>query len=205
MRGFFLSLAHSMGRVSLPANQDIMLTLDYLQSILFKREQASVTPHVTPRAVNPHQIDPIIIVKPEVEGLEKPEWVLESAAGYDGIIELIQTKGLPVCVVLEHNEVGNFSMHQGGFEQTSQSIWVMEMVAADEDRRKVQVECRQRMERIISILGKHFDEDDKPLVGKWDLHDIPYGIRNAGSNYTGYEFVLHFAEDIDLSYHPIES
>lgn len=194
-----------MGKVSLPANQDIMLTLDYLQSILFKREQASVTPHVTPRAVNPHQIDPIIIVKPEVEGLEKPEWVLESAAGYDGIIELIQTKGLPVCVVLEHNEMGNLSIRPGGFMMASQSIWIMEMVAADEDRRAIQMNCWRRMKRIISVLAKHFDDDDKPLVGKWDPEDIPYGIRNAGSNYTGYEFVLHFAEDIDLSYHPLES
>lgn len=161
-----------------------MLTLEYLKSILFKEETETVVPMV--------------------RGLDKPDWVLESATGYDGIIELIQNKDVPVCVVLEHNELGNFSMHQGGFEQASQSIWVMEMVAADEDRRKVQVECRRRMTRILSILGKHFDNDDQPLVDKWDLHDIPYGIRNAGPNYTGYEFVLHFAEDIDLSYHERE-
>lgn len=182
-----------------------MLTLDYLQSILFKREQVNVTPHVTPRAVNPQPLnpDPLIVVKPEVEGLEKPEWVLESAAGYDGIIELIQTKGLPVCVVLEHNEVGNLSIRPGGFMMASQSIWIMEMVAADEDRRAIQMNCWRRMKRIISVLAKHFDDDDKPLVNKWDPEDIPYGIRNAGSNYTGYEMLLHFNEDIDLSYHPL--
>lgn len=164
------------------------MTLEYLQSILFKEETQNGVTTLTP----------------EVEGLNEPDWVLESAAGYDGIIELIQNKGLPVTVVLEHNEMGNFSFHQGGFEQASQSIWVMEMVAADEDRRQIQVQCKRRMERILSILGKHFDDDDKPLVDKWDLHDIPFGIRNAGSNYTGYEFVLHFNEDIDLSYHERE-
>ncbi len=142
-----------------------MLTLEYLKSILFKEETETVVPMVL--------------------GLDKPDWVLESAAGYDGIIELIQTKGLPVAVVLEHNEMGNLSIRPGGFMMASQSIWIMEMVAADEDRRALQMNCWRRMKRIISVLAKHFDDDDKPLVDKWDPEDIPYGIRNAGSNYTG--------------------
>lgn len=190
MRGFFLSLASDGGRVSLPANLDTMLTLDYLKSILFIEETETVNGVTT-------------TITPEVEGVTSEDQVLESAAGYDGIIELIQTKGLPVAVVLEHNEMGNLSIRPGGFMMASQSIWIMEMVAADEDRRAIQMNCWRRMKRIISVLAKHFADDDKPLVDKWDPEDIPYGIRNAGSNYTGYEMLLHFNEDIDLSYHPL--
>lgn len=191
MRGFFLSLASDGGRVSLPANLDTMLTLDYLKSILFIEETETVNGVTT------------TTITPEVEGVTSEDQVLESAAGYDGIIELIQTKGLPVAVVLEHNEMGNLSIRPGGFMMASQSIWIMEMVAADEDRRAIQMNCWRRMKRIISVLAKHFDEDDEPLVDKWEPEDIPYGIRNAGSNYTGYEMLLHFNEDIDLSYHPL--
>lgn len=191
MRGFFLSLASDGGRVSLPANLDTMLTLDYLKSILFIEETETVNGVTT------------TTITPEVEGVTSVDQVLESAAGYDGIIELIQTKGLPVAVVLEHNEMGNLSIRPGGFMMASQSIWIMEMVAADEDRRAIQMNCWRRMKRIISVLAKHFDDDDKPLVDKWEPEDIPYGIRNAGSNYTGYEMLLHFNENIDLSYHPL--
>lgn len=191
MRGFFLSLASDGGRVSLPANLDTMLTLDYLKSILFIEETETVNGVTT------------TTITPEVEGVTSEDQVLESAAGYDGIIELIQTKGLPVAVVLEHNEMGNLSIRPGGFMMASQSIWIMEIVAADEDRRAIQMNCWRRMKRIISVLAKHFDDDDKPLVDKWEPEDIPYGIRNAGSNYTGYEMLLHFNENIDLSYHPL--
>jgi len=146
------------------------------------------------------------ILDNEVPGLkDTAEQVLESAAGYDGIIEIIETKGLPIAVILEHNELGNLSVRPGGFQTSSQSIWVMQMVAADEDRRAIQLECWSMAKRIISVLLLHLDigePNDKPIA-QWDPHDIPYGIRNAGPNYTGYELVLHFAEDIDLSYHPL--
>lgn len=146
------------------------------------------------------------ILTNEVPGLtDTSKQVLESAAGYDGIIELIETKEEPVAVVLEHNEMGNISIRPGGLQLSSQSLWVMEMVAADEDRRAIQLQCWERAKRIISVLIHRWEVDaakDK-AIKQWDWHDIPYGIRNAGPNYTGYELVLHFTEDIDISYHPL--
>ena len=65
-----------------------MLTLDYLKSILFIEETETVNGVTTTS------------ITPEVEGVTSEDQVLESVAGYDGIIELIQTKGLPVAVVL---------------------------------------------------------------------------------------------------------
>ncbi len=128
--------------------------------------------------------------------------VIESAAGYDGIIELIQTKELPVAVILEHNEVGNFSFRPGGFLQASQSIWIMEMVAVDEDRRSIQQNCFNSVRHLLTAL-KTVKEDlpdgSMDELAGWDWLEIPYGVRNAGSNFTGYEVTLYFRENTDLS------
>lgn len=124
--------------------------------------------------------------------------IIESAAGYDGIVALIQTKGISPIVILENSEVGEFSLRPGGFLKSSQSVWVMKMVGRDGDRRAVQDECFAMMKRIIKVFVKH--EKDAEL-DQWDWGDrIPWGIRNAGPNFTGYEFTLGFSEDTDLSY-----
>ena len=126
------------------------------------------------------------------------EQIIESAAGYDGIVALIQTKGITPMVVLEHNSTGELSMRPGGFSNASQSIWIMRMVGRDTDRTAMQNKCFDDMKRIVSILGKH--KKQQALYG-WQPDSIPYSIRNAGANFTGYEFTLHFEEDIDLTYH----
>ncbi len=123
--------------------------------------------------------------------------IIESAAGYDGIVALIQTKGMQTAVVLEHNEVGEYSFRPGGFQRASQSIWVMRMVGADDDRRVVQDQMKDLMQRILGVFVHH--EHDSQL-SNWEWGSVPYGIRNAGPNYTGYEFTMSFNEDLDLSY-----
>lgn len=125
--------------------------------------------------------------------------VIESDAGYDGIIELIQNKSMPRTVILEHNEIGELSFRTGGFMLASQSLWVMEMVAANESRLEVQQRCWNRAKRIIAILAHAKDEEDFE-VGQLDWSSIPYGVRNAGPSYTGYEFTLRFTEDYELSF-----
>ena len=138
------------------------------------------------------------ILSGEVERLNDLEHqVIESAGGYDGIVSLIQTKGLQKVVVLENNSVGELSIRPGGFMMATQSIWIMLMVARDADRQAVQMECFNDMKRIICVLTKHIHSEQ--LKG-WQPESIPYAIRNAGPNYTGYEFSLNFWEDVDLSY-----
>lgn len=149
-----------------------MLTLQYLQNIL--------------RGQMPNDI-----TKPATQ-------IIESPGGYDGIISLIQTKGISPMVILEHSEMGEFSVRPGGFMKTSQSVWVMKMVGKEEDRRKVQDECLEMVKRIIGVFINHNKESE---LAEWEWDHIPYGVRNAGANFTGYEFTLHFSEDIDLGYH----
>lgn len=137
------------------------------------------------------------IIGGKIDGLtDTTEQVMESDAGYDGIIELIQTKGLPLAMVLEPSEMGNFSFRPGGFHITTQSVWIMEMVGADETRRAVQQRCFTALHNLLVTLKDH--KDDSQLEG-WDWLDIPYGVRNAGPNYTGYEVFIRFTEDTDLA------
>lgn len=125
--------------------------------------------------------------------------IIEAAGGYDGIVALIQTKNISPMIILENSEVGEFSFQPGGFLKSSQSLWVMQMVPKDGDRQKVQQECFKMMKRILSVFGKYEKKD--PELEEWEWDRIPYGVRNAGANYTGYEFTLYFSEDTDLSYH----
>ena len=101
-------------------------------------------------------------------------------------------------VILEHSEMGEISVRPGGFMKTSQYVWVMKMVGKEEDRRKVQDECLEMVKRIIGVFINHNEESE---LAEWEWDHIPYGVRNAGANFTGYEFTLHFSEDIDLGYH----
>lgn len=149
-----------------------MLTLQYLQNILRGQMPNDITKSATQ--------------------------IIESPGGYDGIISLIQTKGISPMVILEHSEMGEFSVRPGGFMKTSQSVWVMKMVGKEEDRRKVQDECLEMVKRIIGVFINHNEESE---LAEWEWDHIPYGVRNAGANFTGYEFTLHFSEDIDLGYH----
>ena len=149
-----------------------MLTLPYLQNIL--------------RGQLPNEIN-----KPDKQ-------IIEAAGGYDGIVSLIQTKGISPMVILENSEIGEFGFLPEGFLKSSQSIWVMKMVAKDEDRQRVQNECMKMVKRILSIMGKH--EHDAELE-EWEYDRIPWAVRNAGANFTGFEFTLYFSEDTDLSYH----
>ncbi len=123
--------------------------------------------------------------------------VIESAAGYDGIVSLVQTKGITPMVVLEHNSVGELSFRPGGFQNASQSIWIMKMVGRNANRQEVQDSCVEDMKTIVSLLMKY---KGYPQVVGWQPESIPYSVRNAGPNFTGYEFTLHFAEDINLFY-----
>lgn len=135
------------------------------------------------------------IIKPSTQ-------IIEAAGGYDGIVSLVQKKNISPVVILENSEVGEFSFLPEGFLRSSQSIWVMKMVAKDEDRKKVQDECMAMMMKILAIFAK-YDEDHpegNPLK-EWEYDRIPWGVRNAGANYTGYEFTLYFSENTDLEYH----
>ena len=153
-----------------------MLTLNYLKSILFVNGRA------------------------DIDGIDRKERILESRAGMDGAIQIIQNKNLPVCICLEHAERHTLSLrNMGGFHESTQSVWIMEMVGEKEDGQEVMQRCYDRFKRLYSILINHCE--DKELVGWIENNEINAYAREAGS-YVGYEVFINFRENMDLSYAP---
>lgn len=155
-----------------------MLSLNYLTSILF-----------------PDNL-------PDMEGIESKEQVLEARAGMGGAVQLLQSKNLPVAIVLEHAEQHQLSLrNDGGFHECTQSVWIMEMKAYNEEEAEVMERCYQRFKRLYSIMLHHHELGDAEL-GRWiETNEMNAYDREAGS-YVGYEVFIHFREDEDLSYVP---
>lgn len=131
-----------------------------------------------------------------LSGIMPPPNIIESEAGYDAIIELIQTKGLERVIIFEPPEGGVFKVQPGGLDDTACSIWVMRMVGSDDSRRAIQRQCRKTLKAIIATFLKY--RHDAPLQG-WRMDSMPYSIRNAGANYTGYEMTIYFSDETKLS------
>lgn len=151
-----------------------MLTIDYLKQLCFPQGQ------------------------PDVDGLDRQDWVMECRAGMDGAIALIQTKNVPVAVVLEQPESGRLMLrNDGGFVDTVQSLWVMEQVPFNGNAPEVMQRCMDRVVRLYSILVSH--HADRQLRRWAESNEVGYYAREANS-YVGYEMTIHFREDKDLSY-----
>ena len=125
-----------------------------------------------------------------------PTNIIESDAGYDAIIELIQTKGLEKVIIFEPPEGGVFKLLPWGMDEAACSIWVMRMVGNEENRREIQKQCRKTLKAIIATFSVH--RRDAALQG-FQIESIPYSVRNAGANYTGYEMTIYFNDDTNLS------
>jgi len=171
-----LSLSKISDWLTLPQNIEIMLSLNYLKSILFVNGRA------------------------DIDGIDRNERILEARAGMDGAIQMIQNKDLPLCIVLEHAERHTLSMHNmGGFHECTQSIWLMERVASGEDAQEVMERCYARFRRLYSILIEHSDEPQ--LQGWIENNEVNAYAREAG-DYVGFEIFVNFRENDDLSYAP---
>lgn len=176
---FFLSLPRLHDALHLQKKVIVMLTLDFLQNMCLPNADGQVS----------------VLV----DGISKASQIMESRAGLDGIIELIQHKGPDVSIVLEHSGFGRLSLRNcGGFHEQSQSVWVVEMVGAMDDETAVMQRCMSRVLQLYGLLLRHVD--DTHLCGWIENNDISYYPRNAGS-YVGYEMMVNFKDVIDLSYH----
>ena len=172
--GIFLSLAGCDTGLFLPQNGKTMLTLPYLKSILIHDGL--------------HELD----------GIEDENQILECRAGMGGAIKLIQEKGLPVAMVMEHPERHSLSLRNwGGFHECTPSIWIMERVAYDETAESVMARCYERYRKFFTVLVKHFEDDQ--LEGWRENAELTAYDREAGS-YVGYEVFINFRENEDLSY-----
>lgn len=155
-----------------------MLTLNYLKSILFPNG------------------------RPDMEGIENENQVLECRSGMGGAVQMIQKMEMPVGIVLEQSEIHSLSLrNDGGFHDCTQSVWIMEMAAHDEPECEVMERCYQRFRRLYSIFLHRLEQGDAEL-GRWiERNEMNAYDREAGC-YVGYEVFINFREYEDLSYVP---
>ena len=97
---------------------------------------------------------------------------VHASDGYDGVISILANiRGTAFpCVVLEDRSSGELGCRPGGFDSYSLVLWVMDSKGREE----------------------HFPG--------MDIASIPYNRRQGGPGCCGYELVISFFDDIDLSY-----
>lgn len=158
-----------------------MIDIQYLQGLVVRRTSGDITTGI-PDITNNNQ-------------------VMESSAGFDGIVAAIQKKGLKHIVVLEHDDMGFFYVQPGGLNEFSQTIWIMEMVGMDESqRRSAQLRCFEKMKLLVGIMLAHRNDTQLEAWRPEEYDDaMGYICHNAGPNYTGYEITFRFREYTDLS------
>lgn len=150
-----------------------MLTLQYLKDLISVRE----------------------VPVPEITDLE--DQVIESDAGYDGIVELIEQRpDGDTVIILEPGDSGSFGCNPDGVQHQSQVIWCVAKVGAMEAKKMEQKAMFSLMKRLVSLFIKH--HKNIHLKG-WDSSHIPWLVTNAGSNCTGYQFSMYFDEVTDLT------
>ena len=175
-RSFFVTI-NAVGMATFAQKVVIMLSLSYLNTILF--------PSGTP----------------DIDGVTSTKQVMEARAGMGGAVELIQSKNLPVAIVLEHAEEHTLMLaDDGGFHQCVQSLWIMEQRRFNEEQADVMERCFARFKRLYTILLHHVK--DAELQGWRENNEITAYDREAG-DYVGYELFIHFREYNDLTYHAL--
>lgn len=116
------------------------------------------------------------------------------AQGYDGVIAIldnIRTTGFP-CVIIEDRSMGNIDIDSGPLDSYSIPLWVMVQDATKEPSELFTL-AYELVKKLLKILIR-----DADYLNGFDYSRISYFKRFATDS-AGYEILLQFREDIDLS------
>lgn len=133
----------------------------------------------------------------EFEGLEMCNAVHE-AEGYDGVVALLENlrTGQFPCVVIEDRSIGNISIDSGPLDSYSIPLWIMVQDYSLEPSKLFQ-EAFEIGKKILKLLIRDAEKED--ILAGFDYSRIAYNKR-TGPDCYGYEFLLTFRDNIDLSY-----
>lgn len=123
---------------------------------------------------------------------------VHASDGYDGVVSIlanIRGTAFP-CTVLEDRSSGELGCRPGGVDTYSLVLWVMDMKGRDEQESAVYARTFSLAKRIVRLLV----HDSREHFPGLDITSVPYNRRQGGPGCYGYELVLTFFDDIDLSY-----
>ena len=154
-----------------------MITVNYLKELLTELEEFS----------DPTAIDNQI----------------KSGDGFDeitAILENIRSIVFP-CVVIEDKSSGNFTIEDGPVDTYTIALWVMLQQTREEENDNSEIfrTAFALMKKIVVLLIRE-QERGTPCVASLDISRMPYNKRLGGPNCLGYELLLTFRENIELSY-----
>ena len=154
-----------------------MITVNYLKELLLELEEFS----------DPTAIDNQI----------------KAGDGFDeitAILESIRSIVFP-CVVIEDRSSGNFSIENGPVDTYTIALWVMlqQTRGEENDNSEIFRNAFALMKKIVVLLIRE-QERGTPSVASLDISRMPYNKRLGGPNCLGYELLLTFRENIELSY-----
>lgn len=145
-------------------------------------------------------VDYLLQVLPELEQFEDPEKIpsqVLSGEGYDGIIAILEnlrTAQFP-CIIVEDRSIGNILIDSGTLDSFTIAMWVMIQKTDLSVTEQYKSAFSLGLE-ILKLLIR--DKNLKSELSGFDYSGIQYNKR-MGPDCYGYEFVLTFREDIDLS------
>ncbi len=145
--------------------------------------------------------DYLLSILPEIEDFSQIDTELEShvqlAQGYDGVIALlenIRTASFP-CFIIEDRSMGNIDLDSGALDSYSIALWVMVQDATKEPSELFTI-AYELVKKVLRILIRDSDMGVAPQG--FDYSRISY-FKRFGNDSVGYEILLQFREDIDLS------
>ena len=131
-------------------------------------------------------------------GLEDGQRVF-ATQGYDESVAVIQQArriDWP-AVILEDRAGGTLTVLDGGHDSHTQSIWIMNTPARDEDPSGTYARSFAQLKRVVAVLAARAHRGDAALRGLM-LEEFPYYRRRAAAA-CGYEVMFYFEEDVDLT------
>lgn len=142
--------------------------------------------------------DYLISILPELEEFKNGEIAshVHTGEGYDGVIALlenIRTTTFP-CVIIEDRSTGNISIDSGPLDTFSLPLWVM----VQESDKSVSDQYKLAFELLKKILKILIRDADAGILSGFDYGRMPYNKRSGVDSY-GYEMLITFRTDIDLS------
>jgi len=142
----------------------------------------------------------------ELEEFSDPSAVdnqIKSGDGFDeitAILESIRSIVFP-CVVIEDKSSGNFTIEDGPVDTYTITLWIMLQQTREEENDNSEIfrTAFALMKKIVVLLIRE-QEKGTHSVASLDISRMPYNKRLGGPNCLGYELLLTFRENIELSY-----
>lgn len=128
----------------------------------------------------------------------RPDRQVFASDGYDGVLAVlsnVRAAEFP-CVVLEDRSTGELGYRPGGYDTYNKVLWVMDQKGRDEREGEAYARAFTLVKKVVRILAR----DRRHRFPSLDIASIPYSRRQGGVACYGYELILSFQEDIDLTY-----